>query len=165
MSKHATSPQFPCNPPRRSSRGTPYLAGTRLPAFYKAAEVGEKASRPFALAAAGHTTANRVLHPRVPASARVRERLQLEDNKRILLGTVQTRLPSPTIISVCEKTMLVLDQSEKTFSSFQALSKNFGHLKDLMSTAQGLALSNHIIHENTQYLEEPDHYTGEVEEK
>ena len=55
--------------------------------------------------------------------------------------------PSKTVIDVCEKTMLVLDQTDKTFNSFKVLAKNFGYLKDLMGTVQGQTLSNHIINE------------------
>lgn len=43
--------------------------------------------------------------------------------------------------------MLVLNQPEKTFEGFKKLSKNFGFLKDLMTSVQGMPVSEHVISE------------------
>ncbi|OMJ95355.1 hypothetical protein SteCoe_1262 [Stentor coeruleus] len=53
--------------------------------------------------------------------------------------------PSKTLIDVCEKIMLVLDQNEKTFQSFKALTKNFSLFKTLMSFIQTQNLSDSLI--------------------
>lgn len=55
--------------------------------------------------------------------------------------------PSKTIVEICEKIMLILDQPDKTFSAFKSLSKNFGYMKDLMSSVQGQTLPDNIINE------------------
>ena len=43
--------------------------------------------------------------------------------------------------------MLVLNQPQKSFEGFKKLSKNFGFLKDLMASVQGLPVSEHIVNE------------------
>ena len=43
--------------------------------------------------------------------------------------------------------MLVLSQPQKSFEGFKKLSKNFGFLKDLMTSVQGLPVSEHIVNE------------------
>lgn len=55
--------------------------------------------------------------------------------------------PSKTIVEICEKTMLVLDQPDKSFSAFRRLSKNFGYFKDLMGSIQGQTLPDYVINE------------------
>lgn len=55
--------------------------------------------------------------------------------------------PSKHLVDVCEKTMLVLDQPEKSFAGFKNLTKNFGYLKDLMSSVQSQHISEQIINE------------------
>jgi hypothetical protein len=55
--------------------------------------------------------------------------------------------PSLTLIEICEKFMLVLNQPVRTFEGFKKLSKNFGFFKDLMTSVQGLPVSENIINE------------------
>lgn len=55
--------------------------------------------------------------------------------------------PSTTLVDVCEKFMLVLNQPEKSYEGFKKLSKNFGYLKDLMTSVQGLPVSENTISE------------------
>ena len=55
--------------------------------------------------------------------------------------------PSQTLVEVCQKFMLVLNQPEKTLEGFKKLSKNFGFLKDLMTSVQGLPVSEHVVNE------------------
>ena len=55
--------------------------------------------------------------------------------------------PSKSLAEVCEKVMLVLDQPEKSFQSFRNLTKNFGFLKDLMSSVQNQTFSEQVINE------------------
>lgn len=59
----------------------------------------------------------------------------------------KTENPSKTILDICEKIMLVLDQPDKSYMSFKNLSKNFGYLKDLMGSVQGQTLSDCVINE------------------
>lgn len=55
--------------------------------------------------------------------------------------------PSKTIVDVCEKIMLILDQPEKTFFSLKALTKSFGDFKNLMTSTQTKDLSDTLINE------------------
>jgi hypothetical protein len=55
--------------------------------------------------------------------------------------------PSSVVIEICEKVMLILEQSDKSFEGFRALSKNFGLLKDLMGSVQNHPLSDSVINE------------------
>lgn len=53
--------------------------------------------------------------------------------------------PSRTLVDVCEKIMLILDQTEKTFQNFKTLTKNFSLFKTLMSSKQSQNLSDTLI--------------------
>ena len=55
--------------------------------------------------------------------------------------------PSKTLVDVCEKVLLILNQPDKSFQSFKVLAKDFGILKDLMSAVQGQTLSDNVINE------------------
>ena len=67
--------------------------------------------------------------------------------KEMCAGLRKIQSPSKSLVDVCEKVMLVLDQPEKSFQGFRNLTKNFGYLKDLMSSVQSHTISEQVINE------------------
>ena len=55
--------------------------------------------------------------------------------------------PSQQLVEICEKAMLVLDLPEKSFQGFRKIIKNFGFLKDAMSSIKEQVLPDSVINE------------------